>query len=117
MFNRTDKKRGTYRVKESVHLNRPTMEPNRIRKQNGRRGSANADQVTGGGEWAVKRSSTQVLQLSQLRLLSIILLTRPIVYAWVHYLVQHAFAWFCYISAVLLLQFKLFYIVLSCRCV
>jgi len=67
VFSRVDKKRGTYRVKESVHLNRPTVEPNRIRKHNGRRVSANGDigdQPTGNA-WAMRRNSTQVLQLGE----------------------------------------------------
>lgn len=69
VFSRVDKKRGTYRVKESVHLNRPTVEPNRIRKQNGRRGSRNGENSdqpeAGSNAWAAKRISTQVLQLSE----------------------------------------------------
>lgn len=67
MFSRVDKKRGTYRIKESVRLNRPTIGPNRVRKHNGRRGSAsgeNSDQPTG-TEWAVRRHSAQVLQLGE----------------------------------------------------
>jgi len=58
----------TYRVKESVHLNRPTVEPNRIRKNNGRRVSIN-DENCGqptGNKWAMRRNSTHVLQLGEL---------------------------------------------------
>jgi len=68
VFSRVDKKRGTYRVKESVHLNRPTVEPNRVRKQSSRRGSGNgenSDQPMTGNAWAARRNSTQVLQLSE----------------------------------------------------
>ena len=71
-FNRAAKSRGTYRVKQSVHLNRPTVEPNRIRRHNGRRVSINGEtsvQPTG-NEWAVRRNSTQVLQLGELYLSS-----------------------------------------------
>jgi len=68
VFSRVDKKRGTYRVKESVHLNRPTVEPNRIRKHNGRRVSVNGENgdQPSGSEWAVRRNSAQVLQLGKL---------------------------------------------------
>jgi len=58
----------TYRVKESMHLNRPTVEPNRIRKNNGRRVSIN-DENCGqptGNKWAMRRNSTHVLQLGEL---------------------------------------------------
>jgi len=75
VFSRVDKKRRTYHVKESVHLNRPTVEPNRIRKHNTRRVSANGDngaQLTG-NNWAVRRNSTQVLQLGELYPLSILI--------------------------------------------
>jgi len=68
VFSRVDKKRRTYNVKESVHLNRPTVEPNRIRKHGGRRGSGNGencDQPTS-NNWAVRRNLTQVLQLGEL---------------------------------------------------
>ena len=68
VFSRVDKKRGTYRVKESVRLNRPTVEPNRIRKLNGRRISTNgenSDEPTG-SEWAMRRNSTQILQIGEL---------------------------------------------------
>jgi len=71
VFSRVDKKRRTYHVKESVHLNRPTIEPNRIRKHNGRRVSngENCDQPTG-SNCAVRRNSTQVLQLGELHVYS-----------------------------------------------
>ena len=70
VFSRVDKKRGTYRVKDSVHLNRPTVEPNRVRKQNGRRVSANGENCDQPNAWAVKRNSTQVLQLGEFYLSS-----------------------------------------------
>jgi len=49
-------------------LNRPTIEPNRIRKHNGRRGSANDENcnLPTGNTWAARRNSTQVLQLGEL---------------------------------------------------
>jgi len=65
----------TYRVKESVHLNRPTVEPNRIRKNNGRRVSIN-DESCGqptGNKWAMRRNSTHVLQLGELHPPSLLL--------------------------------------------
>jgi len=68
VFSRVDSKRRTYHVKESVHLNRPMIEPNRIRKHNGKRGSANDENYNQptGNAWAVRRNSTQVLQLGEL---------------------------------------------------
>lgn len=70
-FTRNDLKRSTYRVKASTHLKRPTVEPNTIRRRSssgdeGPSATLIQEQVvdlSGGGEWAVKRTSTQVLHI------------------------------------------------------
>ena len=66
-FVRNDLKRGTYRISKSAHLNRPTVEPNRIWKQPGLMSVQQEETVdlNSTTEWAVRRTSTQVLQVGK----------------------------------------------------
>jgi len=64
-FLRSDQKRGTYRVKTSGHLNRPTVQPNRIKKSPSSLSmqEESIHDLSSTGEWAIRR--TQVLHVGK----------------------------------------------------